>query len=130
MSTSITRIDSEIKTITDWAVPQINGKLLITEGPRYGFVPDEVVSNLAGYLKTQHGNSDAVYGEARRGYEIDLGNGLVIGVTRKRGNLRRGNWLAFCRVKPQPVMMTEAETEQRQAAWEAAHEPDDYGLRI
>ena len=99
-----------VQQVQEWALPQFSSQLLITEGHQ-NRLPDEIVSALAGWLKTQWGNNEAVCGEARRGYEIDLGNGYVVGVTRKRGNLRRGNWQAFCRVKPQPVKMTLVETE-------------------
>ena len=78
--------EEAVQTVINWAVPQFNGRRLVTEGVHYGWLDDNTVKLLADHLKTQHTNSNpAVDAEPRRGYEIKLENGLY----RKLYNVQR-----------------------------------------
>lgn len=86
-----------VKTILEWATPKFNGRLLVTEGVIYGFVPDKTVAQLEKFLKTEYRQrNSAIEAEPRRGYLINLDNGHTVGITRNTSSMRGRPWLAFC----------------------------------
>ncbi len=91
--------------ILSWAKPFTLNHNQVVEGQRFGWLPDHVVTALARQLKREYkAVNQQIAAEPRRGYEIELADGYVVGINRKWHNYGPDRpWYAYCRIKPKSL---------------------------